>query len=51
MAKERKNQPINVLKTSVIDGKEKEKSGIDIPSVKSEQKKMKKPKIKKKVLL
>ncbi|KAG2605835.1 hypothetical protein PVAP13_4NG143000, partial [Panicum virgatum] len=42
---------INVLKTSAINGNEKENSAVDIPNTKSGQKKLKEPKIKKKVLL
>ena len=44
-------KPIDVLKTSAIDGKGKEKLSVDPPSVKSEQNKLKGLKIKKKVLL
>ena len=43
--------PINMLKTSDIGGKGKEKLSVDIPSVKSEQSKLKGPKIKKEVPL
>ena len=42
-------KPINVLKTSAINGNEKENSAVDIPNTKSGQKKLKEPKIKKKV--
>ncbi|KAG2602587.1 hypothetical protein PVAP13_5KG697600 [Panicum virgatum] len=42
---------INVLKTSAINGNEKENSAVDIPNTKSRQKRLKEPKIKKKVLL
>ena len=44
-------KPIDVLKTSAIDGKGKEKLSVDPPSVKSEQNKLKGLKIKKEVLL
>ena len=44
-------KPINVLKTSAINGNEKENSAVDIPNTKSGQKRLKEPKIKKKVPL
>ena len=44
-------KPINVLKTSAINGNEKENSAVDIPNTKSRQKRLKEPKIKKKVPL
>ncbi|KAG2578009.1 hypothetical protein PVAP13_6NG201400 [Panicum virgatum] len=44
-------KPINVLETSAIDGKGREKLTFDIPNAKSEQSELKKPKIKKKSLL
>ena len=44
-------KPIDMLKTSAIDGNGREESSVDIPSVKSEQKELKKPKIKRKSLL
>jgi len=42
---------INVLKTSAINGNEKENSAVDIPNTKSGQKRLNEPKIKKKVPL
>ncbi|KAG2566616.1 hypothetical protein PVAP13_7NG182100 [Panicum virgatum] len=42
-------KPVNVLKTSAINGNEKENSAVDIPYTKSGQKMLKEPKIKKKV--
>jgi hypothetical protein len=44
-------KPINVLITSVIGGKGKEKSSVDTPSAKSEQKEVKRSKNKRGVLL
>ena len=44
-------KPINVLETSAIDGKGREKLTFDIPNAKSEQSELKKPKTKKKSLL
>ncbi|PUZ46526.1 hypothetical protein GQ55_7G087200 [Panicum hallii var. hallii] len=44
-------KPINVLRTSAIDGKGREKSSVDIPSVKSKQSRLKELKIKKELLL
>ena len=44
-------KPINVLKTSAINGNEKENSAVDIPNTKSGQKRLKELKIKKKVPL
>ena len=44
-------KPIDMLKTSVIDGNRREESNVDIPSVKPEQKELSKPEIKKKSLL
>ncbi|CAN6231659.1 unnamed protein product, partial [Urochloa humidicola] len=44
-------KPINVLETSASDGKEKKNSAIDFSNAKSEQSKLKEPKIKKEVLL
>ena len=44
-------KPINVLKTSAINGNEKENSAIDIPNTKFGQNRLKKLKIKKKVPL
>ena len=41
---------INVLETSAIDGKGREKLTFDIPNAKSEQSELKKPKIKKKII-
>jgi hypothetical protein len=41
-------KPINVLKTSAINNKEREKLAVDPPTAKSEQKELKKPKIKRK---
>ena len=43
-------KPINVLETSAIDGKGREKLTFDIPNAKSEQSELKKPKIKKKII-
>jgi len=44
-------KPIDMLKTSAIDGNGREESSVDIPSVKPEQKELSKPEIKKKSLL
>ncbi|KAG2598257.1 hypothetical protein PVAP13_5KG352907 [Panicum virgatum] len=44
-------KPINVLKTSAINGNEQENSAVDIPNTKFGQKRLKEPKIKKKVPL
>ena len=44
-------KPIDMLKTSAIDGNRREESNVDIPSVKPEQKELSKPEIKKKSLL
>jgi hypothetical protein len=44
-------KPINALKTSAINSKEKEKLVVDPPSAKSEQKELNKPRIRNEMLL
>jgi len=39
-------KPINVLKTSAIDGNKKKNSAIDTPNIRSGQGELKKPKVK-----
>ena len=43
-------KPIDVLETSAIDGKGREKLTVDISNAKPKQSELKKPKIKKKII-